>query len=84
MIRFLTSVISRWRQGREAQDEINRTCIELFGQSGRQEITREMIGDWNELACLEDMATNYARGKYENRQYIERCFNEFERRLGPL
>jgi hypothetical protein len=37
------------------------------------------IGDENELQCLEEMARDYAQGRYDNRQYIERCFDEFER-----
>jgi len=39
----------------------------------------QQIGDENELRCLEEMARDYAQGRYDNRQYIERCFDEFER-----
>jgi hypothetical protein len=39
----------------------------------------QQIGDENELQCLEEMAHDYAQGRYDNRQYIERCFGEYQR-----
>ncbi|GEM_PF-3706989 len=35
--------------------------------------------DENELQCLEEMARDYAQGRYDNRQYIERCFGEYQK-----
>src|SRR5215813_9762269 len=41
---------------------------------------QQVVGPENELQCLEEMARHYAQGKeYASRQYIERCFDEFER-----
>ena len=41
-------------------------------------IISEVIAPENELQALEGMARDYASGRYTNRSYIQRCFDEFE------
>jgi hypothetical protein len=38
----------------------------------------QQTGDENELQCLEEMARDYAEGRYDNRRYIERCLGEYQ------
>ena len=42
--------------------------------SGRLKLSREDIGDEKELDCLEEAVDDYARGAYDNLQYIETIF----------